>query len=623
MNTVQDLKKYFGHSGFREGQSEITEQILSGRDAVGVMPTGAGKSVCYQLPALIFAQEAKGLTIVVSPLISLMKDQVTALIQLGISAEFINSSRSNSENSIALEQAAAGLVQILYVTPERLEAEDFLSLSKALKIAMLTVDEAHCISQWGQDFRPSYLKISDYIEALPARPVISAFTATATALVREDIISKLRLKSPYVITTGFDRKNLYFGVLRPKNKFSALLAILEKHKAQNCIIYCLSRNTAEEVAGHLTALGFKAACYHAGMSDSERRRNQEDFIYDRINIMTATNAFGMGIDKSDVSLVLHYNMPRNIEAYYQEAGRAGRDGSPAECLLFYSPADVRTHKFMLEKSRAENTALPNALLDEIFEKDLERLKMMTFYSTLNSCLREYILKYFGEKPPNYCGSCSSCLTSFENADITLEAQKIICCVIRAGQAGRSFGQAMVADILRGSENEKIKKFGMDKLSTYGIMSDTPVRRIRTLIDELIREDYLRVDEERYNVLVSTPRSVEFLKNKATLYMKLPKELEKADAPGAKESAPKKSAVNHAPAAIDMELFDELKKLRLKLALAAKVPAYVIFADASLRDMCVKLPRSRDDFTLVSGVGEIKAERYSGEFLNCINGYLEG
>ena len=409
MNKFDILKEYFGHSGFRSGQAEMIDNILAGRDVLGIMPTGAGKSICYQVPAMLL----DGMTIVVSPLISLMKDQVSALISAGVSAACINSSLTQEEYSDTVSRAFRNGFKIIYVAPERLDSPELLKLASAVRISMVTVDEAHCVSQWGQDFRPSYLHITSFIEKLHYRPIISAFTATATDDVKEDIIRILGLREPFSLTTGFDRKNLYFSVLHPASKYTALRELLEKYKDKCGIVYCLSRKNVEEVCERLNSDGFTATRYHAGLSDAERHRNQEDFIYDRKRIMVATNAFGMGIDKSDVSFVIHYNMPKNIESYYQEAGRAGRDGEPAECILLYSGNDVRTNNFMIEKSREENNDLSDEQKDIMLERDKQRLKEMTFYSTTSGCLREFILNYFGEKAPNYCGNCSSCVNGFE------------------------------------------------------------------------------------------------------------------------------------------------------------------------------------------------------------------
>ncbi|MFZ3131238.1 MAG: DNA helicase RecQ, partial [Desulfosporosinus sp.] len=484
------LKKYFGHTQFRSGQSELIDSILAGKDVLSIMPTGAGKSICYQVPALMF----EGITLVISPLISLMKDQVNALVQSGVRAAYLNSSLTAGQYTEVFRRALNGQYEIIYIAPERLAVDEFIRFAEQTKIAMVTIDEAHCVSQWGQDFRPDYLKIVEFIERLSYRPVVGAFTATATKEVREDIAYILRLKDPLVVATGFDRKNLYFGVQKPQNKFSALLQILKQNKEKSGIIYCSTRKTVETVCADLKRNGFPATRYHAGLSDMERNTNQDDFLYDRQPLMVATNAFGMGIDKSNVSFVVHYNMPKNLESYYQEAGRAGRDGEPAQCILLYSGQDVRTNQFLIDNSEA-NPDLPTEMREEVRKRDRERLKLMTFYCTTSDCLRQYILKYFGESSANYCGNCSNCNTNFETVDITVEAQKIISCVYRVAQQHRSFGKTMISDILHGSKNEKIQRFKLDALSTYGIMSGIPVHRIRSILDFLLENGFLVLTDD--------------------------------------------------------------------------------------------------------------------------------
>ena len=401
MTKEEALKKYFGYDSFREGQELLVDSVLQGRDVLGVMPTGAGKSICYQIPALLMP----GITLVVSPLISLMKDQVSSLNQAGIHAAFLNSSLTAGQYRTALKYTLEGRYKIIYVAPERLLTEEFLVISRQLNISMLSVDEAHCISQWGQDFRPSYLKILDFVNQLPRRPVLSAYTATATREVREDILALLNLQDPVCLTTGFDRKNLKFMVQHPQDKFKTVLRYLEEHEDGCGIIYCLTRKVVEEVCEKLQKEGYSVTRYHAGLSDHERQKNQEDFIYDRKRIMVATNAFGMGIDKSNVRYVIHYNMPKNIESYYQEAGRAGRDGLPSECLLLYAGQDVVTNQFFIDKMEQEELDVQTA--EVIKEREKERLKKMTFYCFTNECLRDYILRYFGEYGSNYCGNCSN------------------------------------------------------------------------------------------------------------------------------------------------------------------------------------------------------------------------
>ena len=607
MNKYGVLSEYFGHTEFRNGQEELIDNILSGRDVLGIMPTGAGKSVCYQVPALLF----DGITIVISPLISLMSDQVSALVQSGVKAAYINSSLTLPQYREVFRRARMGMYKIIYVAPERLTTDEFIAFAENTKISMVTVDEAHCVSQWGQDFRPSYLKIVEFIERLSYRPIVSAFTATATAEVKEDICNILRLRNPFTITTGFDRKNLYFGVRHPKDKYEELKQILNENCDKSGIVYCITRKTVEEVCEKLCDDGYSATRYHAGLSDEERRANQEDFICDKSTVMIATNAFGMGIDKSNVSFVVHYNMPKNIEGYYQEAGRAGRDGEPAQCVLLYSGQDVRTNRFLIEKSNEENTEMTEEMRKAIQEKDLERLKAMTFYCNTTGCLREYILRYFGERSPAYCGNCSTCNTNFETVDITTESQKIVSCVYRVQNSGRSFGRAMIADILKGSANKRIVQFGLDRLSTYGIMKEFPSPKLLKIIDFLIENEWLAIEGE-FSVVTTTPKSAEIVRNRIKVEMKLEKESETA-------VSIKTATVDYG---VDMGLFAELKKLRSKFAAQEHVPAYIIFADAALKDMCRKLPESKAEFLTVSGVGKRKSESYGDEFCALISNYVQ-
>ncbi len=600
------LKEYFGHSGFKVGQEQVVDSILQGRDVLCVMPTGAGKSVCYQVPAMLL----DGITLVISPLISLMKDQVNALTQNGISAAFLNSSLTYSEYRDVLYDIEHGVYKIVYVAPERLLTPEFVDACKNMKISLLAVDEAHCISQWGQDFRPSYLKITDFTDQLGYRPIIGAFTATATQEVKADIERALGLKTPFSITTGFDRSNLRFCVIRPQSKNDALYELLEKYKGVCGIIYCATRKNVEEVCDNLNKKGFFATMYHAGLTDIERKQNQEDFVYDRKDIMVATNAFGMGIDKSNVSFVIHYNMPKNIESYYQEAGRAGRDGEPAECVLMYNPLDVHTNQFLIEKSEI-NPELTQNMQSIIKERDYERLKKMTFYSTTNACLRNFILDYFGERSSNYCGNCSNCLTQFEEIDITLDAQKILSCIKRTGER---YGKKMICDVLRGSKNEKILRLGLEAQSTYGLMKAQREQQVREMIDFLEFEGYITSVGSEYPTLALAPRAKDILFGNQKLVMKISKPKELVERKAKREKKQKSSGAE------DNNLFAELKTLRKILADEKNVPAYIVFSDAALSDMCKKCPKTESEFLEVSGVGNAKLEMYGKAFIDLINQY---
>lgn len=601
MTAGEALKKYFGYDDFREGQQTLIECILKGKDVLGIMPTGAGKSVCFQLPAMIM----DGVVLVISPLISLMKDQVETLIQSGLPAAYINSSQSTGQMRKVMDRARAGKYKLIYVAPERLLTHEFLSFAKNTEIAMVTVDEAHCISQWGQDFRPSYSKIPDFLKELPKRPVVSGFTATATSQVRNDIIELLSLKQPEVLISGFNRENLFFEVQNPKDKFKALLGFLEDNKDESGIIYCSTRKTVEAVCEQLRNRGFSAAHYHAGLSDDIRHKNQEDFIFDRVNLIVATNAFGMGIDKSNVSFVIHYNMPKDIESYYQEAGRAGRDGSPANCLMLYSGQDVRTNQWLIENT-GELSGLDEHTAETIRERSLERLKQMTFYSTGNECLRGFILKYFGEKPEIFCGKCSNCNTKFDRVDITETAQKILSCIYRMEQR---FGENLVIDVLRGSKNKRIFDLGFNELSTYGICRDS-VQTLKNVINYLDFNGYLLRSNGQYPVLQLSSKSKDILSGGETLVMKMPKERVRITESKIEFTADK--------GIVDKEMFIRLRNLRFSLAKKQGVPAYVIFTDKSIIDMCVKMPKTMLEFADVYGVGENKLRAYGEIFLKEIN-----
>lgn len=590
------LKDYFGHDSFRDGQEQIVDALLDGRDALCIMPTGAGKSMCYQIPALLF----DGVTIVVSPLISLMKDQVGSLVQSGVPAAYINSSLSYPQFLRVLSNVEHGKYKIIYVAPERLLTDGFLDTCKKIKISMVAVDEAHCVSQWGQDFRPSYLKIISFVESLANRPIVGAFTATATNDVKEDIKKILRLENPFEITTGFDRPNLFFGVIKSSSKDEKLIELIRERGDRSGIVYCATRKNVESVCELLCDNGFSATRYHAGLDEYERRKNQEDFVFDRKNIMVATNAFGMGIDKSNVTYVIHYNMPKNIESYYQEAGRAGRDGGEADCILLYSPKDVRLNRFMIENSEG-NDELTIEENEQIRERDFERLKHMTFYSTTNDCLRGFILRYFGGDKKAYCGKCSNCLSVHKLVDVTIDAQKIMSCIARTGQR---YGKTVICDVLKGSKSEKILKAELNSQSTYGIMKEVTARHIFGTIDFLAEKEYISADNET-EALKLLPKSRDVLFGRERLVMKKVENSEKV-------------VKTHRPEVpVNSELLDALKALRKSIASKKSVPAYVIFSDATLIDMCKKCPETPDEMLEVSGVGRTKLEKFGKEFLEVI------
>lgn len=613
MDKFSALKYYYGYDTFKEGQAEVIDQLLDGRDALCIMPTGAGKSVCYQIPALL----QSGTTIVVSPLISLMKDQVNTLLQMDISAAYINSSLSLQEYRETLREMKQNGYRIVYVAPERLHSEAFLKVCSQIQIPFLAVDEAHCISQWGQDFRPSYLTIRDFTERLPDRPTIGAFTATATPDVRQDIEELLDLEDPFSVTTTFDRPNLSFTVRHPDSKDKELLRTLKGRRDQSGIVYCSKRKDVERVCDMLNARGFEATRYHAGLDDKERMENQDDFIFDRKRIMVATNAFGMGIDKSNVSYVIHYNMPKNIESYYQEAGRAGRDGNEAKCILLYSGQDVATNKFLINNSH-DNPDLDDDTLEMIRKRDLMRLKKMTDYCNTNGCLREFILGYFGEKQDKPCQNCSGCLGDFgetEEVDVSVDCQKVLSCIYRLHQRNLSFGAGVIAQILKGSDSEKVKRFDLSTLSTYGIMKDSTQVYIRRLIAFLEADDYItQTSHGDFSVLTLTRRSAEILMDKKTITIRLPKKKPKS------ETVTKIG--RDEVTTFDKELFGRLRAVRSKLATQASLPAYIILTDASLRDMCIKLPKTQTELLNISGVGKSKQERYGRYFVAEIQKYLK-
>ncbi len=611
MNKYEVLQEVFGHSEFRKGQSEIIDALCTGRDVLAVMPTGGGKSVCYQIPALM----SSGITIVVSPLISLMKDQVMTLVQSGVRAAYINSSLTYGQYLKVLANMRAGVYKIIYLAPERLFSDDFLSSCAELDISLVAVDEAHCVSGWGQDFRPAYLGIKNFISFLNKRPTVGAFTATATERVREDIKNLLELDSPLEVTTGFDRPNLRFEVIKTmkKTKNDELLRLIRNRYSDKVgIVYCGTRNGVEAVAELLNSNGFPALAYHAGMDDSARHNAQDDFIYDKCKIMVATNAFGMGIDKSNVSFVIHYNMPKDVESYYQEAGRAGRDGEKAECVLLWSESDIVLNRFLIEKSEpAEGISQEDR---EVLRRlELLRLDKMADYCKTMGCLRAYLLRYFGEESTSEsCLGCSNCDGDFELKDITEDSRKIMSCIARTNN---TYGSTTICEILRGSMTEQIEKHGLDSLSTYGIMKGCTAKYIRSVIDSLRMQGYISIDDSSvYKIPSLTPKARDVLLGKAQVFMRENLTPERAVVKEKRRIA-EESMQNGG-------LLEQLRAERLRLARQLSVPAYVIFTDAALYDMCRVMPKNMEKFMTVSGVGKVKAEKYGELFIEIIKKFSE-
>ncbi|GIP31041.1 DNA helicase RecQ [Paenibacillus sp. J2TS4] len=584
----QLLRTVYGYPTFRQGQEDIISDILHRQDTVGIMPTGGGKSICYQIPALVLP----GTTIVISPLISLMKDQVDALHSLGVAATYINSSLSQTETEERLRLAGNGEYKLLYVAPERLDSPRFQSLPYRVQVPLIAIDEAHCLSQWGHDFRPSYLSIVPFLRQIPDRPVVAAFTATATEEVTHDIVRLLGMSRPSLHITGFNRENLSLSVLRGVNKTEYVLNHIHHHPEQAGIVYASTRKEVDELCGLLERKGVAAGKYHAGMSDEERKASQEAFLYDEIKVMVATNAFGMGIDKSNVRYVIHYNMPKNMEAYYQEAGRAGRDGEPGECVLLFSPQDIQTQKFLIEQSVSDTERKSN---------DYKKLQTMIDYCYTQQCLRSYILAYFGEETASTsCDNCSSCKDEGEWTDITLEASKIFSCIWRMKER---FGVTLVAQVLKGSRNKRVTQFGLDRLPTYGIMNQMTEKAISDLIHKLIAERYLAMSEGQYPVVRLLPKAAEVLKGKEKVMHK----------------------VRPAPRAVQEAgpLFERLRGLRKQLADQEGVPPYIIFSDSTLHDMARRLPRNEEEMLQVKGVGDAKFLKYGKPFLHAIGELVEG
>lgn len=581
----QILQKFYGYEDFRPGQKKVVESLLNKNDTVAIMPTGAGKSICFQIPAVLF----EGVTLVISPLISLMKDQVDSLRQLGIAAVYINSSVSKAQLYKDLQDISAGFYKIIYIAPERLTSEYLPDSFKNLNISMVAVDEAHCLSQWGHDFRPSYRNILNFTNSLRIKPIISAFTATATPEVKTDIINLLGLKQPNVFVTGFDRPNLYFSVLRGEVKDKFVIDYVKKHQDEAGIIYVGTRKDVDALQVLLEIKGIKAGRYHAGMTDEERNQMQEDFLYDNLSVMVATNAFGMGIDKPNVRYVIHYNMPKNMEAYYQEAGRAGRDGLSGNCILLYSPQDTQLQKFLISKSTES----------EIRQQlEYKRLQSMVDYCHTPQCLRAFILHYFGEfDVEEHCDNCSNCKLEGELIDITIDAQKVLSCVYRMHER---FGVKMIAEVLKGSKSAKVKQFNFERLSTYGLMKERKLKDISDLILRLSAMQYLDITESQYPVVTLNELSWQVLRGQKKVWQKMVI-VKKAKAKG--------------------ELFEALRSLRKELATKEKLPPYMIFSDATLTQMATDKPTDLELMKNIRGVGEFKLQKYGEEFLTVIKSYI--
>lgn len=612
MNQFEILKKYFGYDTFRKGQDELIAAILAGQDVLGIMPTGAGKSLCYQVPALILP----GITLVISPLISLMKDQVSYLNQVGIRTAYINSSLSELQIAKALQLAVKGEYKIIYVAPERLETPQFLEFAERIQISMITVDEAHCISHWGQDFRPSYLKIVQFIEKLNYRPIVSAFTATATQQVKDDIICVLKLNNPKVLVTGFNRSNLYFAVKTSKDKYNDVLEYINIHGKDSGIIYCATRKNVDKLYEKMSAQNIPVTRYHAGLSNEERLKNQEDFIYDKKPVMIATNAFGMGIDKSNVRYVIHYNMPQNLENYYQEAGRAGRDGEDAECILLYSPQDVVINQFLINSREPNSDFTPEeAML--ISERDEQRLQQMNFYCATTNCLREYILRYFGDYTPTTCDNCSNCKAEFEEIDVTEEAKTVIKTVMEQNQR---YGINVITGILLGKNTAKLREIGATNSHFYKSLQSLNEDTIKQLINQLILENVLITTYDKYAILRLYSKAKDILEDKEKVILKKRK---------ITENEKHEKLITHPQRRSDilntrgLDLFDLLRQTRMEIAKEEGMPPYIIFSDKTLLDMCIKLPFNETEMLQVSGVGENKLQRYGERFLQEIIKFTDG
>jgi len=596
------LKKYFGYDAFRPNQETIIKSILEGRDTLAIMPTGAGKSICFQIPALVF----DGLTIVISPLISLMKDQVDSLNTEGIPATFLNSTLTRAQINERLNDIIKGKYKLLYIAPERMGSYDMSGIRNSRKVSMIVVDEAHCISHWGHDFRPPYSEIYKFVAIFHPRPIVAAFTATATPKVKEDICDLLELKNPKIHISGFDRPNLFFQVFRNIKKDDFVLKYIRKHKGDSGVIYASTQKEVERLHLYLLQNEIKAARYHAGLSLAERTKAQDDFIYDRVNVIVATLAFGMGIDKSNIRYVIHYNMPGSVEGYYQEAGRGGRDGEKCECILLFAPRDVEIQKYLITHSSDEDELDP-----KLIEANMALLQKMVNYCHTPGCLRHYMLRYFNDKAAkDFCGNCGNCIENTVEKDITLETQMILSCVYRIKEkAGVNFGALVTADVLAGSKNSRVKNLDFQTLSTFGLMKDKTSKEIKEIISTLVSMGYLGSTNTEYPTLFLTDKAVKMLRNKEKVYCRVKIE-NKIPSP--------KRRVQIATDEVEEELFEKLRALRKEIADRERKPAFMIFSDAVLRFMAIKRPQTLAEFAEIQGVGEKKLQAFGKEFLKVIN-----